>query len=74
MIDIAIMILFLRNRSAMSESKFIKRIEQVGLENELFQLPVKPFTFLPLREIVWQLRHIYGWSMDEVLTWFLTLT
>ena len=75
MIDIAIMIMALRSgrKYNMSEGKFQKRIRQFGLEDELFQLPVKPFTFLPLPDIVWQLRHVYGWSMDEVLDWFLTI-
>jgi hypothetical protein len=74
MIDIAIMVLVWQNRSAMSERTFQKRIRQVGLDYEIFQLPVIPYTFLPLSDIVWQLRHIYGWTMNEILTWFLTLS
>lgn len=76
MIDIAIMIMALRSRHKynMSERKFLKRVEQFGLENELFQLPVKPFTFMNMSDIVWHLKYLNGWSMDEVLDWFLTLT
>ena len=76
MIDIAIMIMTLRSgrKYNMSERKFLKRVEQFGLENELFQLPIKPFTWMTLNDIVWHLKYLNGWSMDEVLDWFLTQT